>query len=128
MEKYMEKHAFSDFIGIELLEVTPEKATGKLVNRKELTDHLGHMTGGAYNALADAVGGAAARATGDLYVTQGCSLQYYVSTELGVDDVLYAKAVIRHRGSRSCIAAVELIHEDGTVACDGQFTYAKVVL
>lgn len=123
----MEKHAFSDYIGIELLEVTPERATGRLVNRRELTDHLGHMTGGAYNALADAVGGAAARATGCLYVTQGCSLQYYVSTELGVDDVLYAVATIRHRGSRSCIAAVELTHEDGTVVCDGQFTYAKVV-
>jgi len=92
---------------------------------KQLLDQLGHTTGGAYNSLGDAVAGAAARATGAMYVTQGCSLQYYVSTELK-ELYLYAKATVRHRGSRSCIIAVELFHEDGTLVCDGQFTYCKI--
>ena len=86
---------------------------------------LGHVTGGAYASLADAVGGAAARATGDMYVTQNCSLQFYQSTEVS-DTELIAEAKIRHRGSRTCIAAVELRHTDGTVVCDGQFSYSKI--
>lgn len=86
---------------------------------------LTHVTGGAYASLADAVGGAAARATGDMYVTQNCSLQFYESTEVS-DKVLIGVAEIRHRGSRTCIAAVELMHEDGTIVCDGQFSYSKI--
>ena len=121
----MERQEFSDYLGIELLRVTEDKAEGRLVWRKELTDLLGHMTGGAYNALGDAVAGACARANGAMYVTQGCSLQYYVSTE-EEDRVLIARARVRHRGSRTCIIAVEMVHEDGVVACDGQFSYSKI--
>ena len=121
----MEHHPFPDFMNIVVTAADPHEAEGYLAFCPELTDHLGHMTGGAYNALADAVGGACARATGALYVTQGCSLQYYVSTE-ECDRVLYARAKVRHRGSRSCIVAVELYHDDGVIACDGQFTYAKI--
>lgn len=121
----MENHPYSEFLNIVVTSADPEKAEGYLKFTKELTDHLGHMTGGAYNSLGDAVAGACARATGALYVTQGCSLQYYVSTE-EEDGILLAKASVRHRGSRSCIIAVELVHEDGVVAADGQFTYAKI--
>ena len=39
---------------------------------------------------------------------------------------LIAEAKIRHRGSRTCIAAVELRHTDGIVVCDGQFSYSKI--
>jgi len=121
----MEKQPYSDYLGIEITDVSDTEATARLEWRPELTDMLGHMTGGAYNALGDAAGGACARATGDMYVTQGCSLQYYVSTE-EADSVLIAHASVRHRGSRTCIVAVEMTHEDGTVACDGQFSYAKI--
>ena len=46
--------------------------------------------------------------------------------ELPFDTELIAEAKIRHRGSRTCIAAVELRHTDGTVVCDGQFSYSKI--
>ncbi len=121
----MEKQSFSDFLGIELLQVSETEAMGRLAYRKELSDMLGHMTGGAYNALADAVAGACARAGGAMYVTQNCSLQYYVSTE-EADGELLARARVRHRGSRTCIVAVELCHRDGSVVSDGQFSYSKI--
>lgn len=120
-----EKHPYSDFLGIEILQADAESAKGRLKAAGELTDALTHVTGGAYSSLADAVGGAAARATGDMYVTQGCSLQFYVSTEV-TDEYLYAEAAVRHRGSRTCIVAVELKHADGEVVCDGQFSYSKI--
>ena len=116
---------FNAYMGIEILEVNENAAFGKMMFRKELSDFLGHMTGSAYSALADAVGGACARATGAVYVTQGCSLQFYVSTEAS-DVCLFASAKVRHRGSRTCIVAVELTHADGTVVCDGQYSYAKI--
>ena len=121
----MEHQPYSDFLDIVVTEADPDSAEGFLAWRPELTDMLGHMTGGAYNALGDAVAGACARATGDMYVTQNCSLQYYVSTE-EQDGVLNCRASVRHRGSRTCIIAVELFHEDGTVAADGQFSYSKI--
>ena len=120
-----ENHPFSDYLNIEITSADPESAEGRMKLTAELTDALTHVTGGAYTSLADAVGGAAARATGDMYVTQNCSLQFYVSTEV-TDVWLLAEAKIRHRGTRSCIAAVELKHEDGTIVCDGQLTYAKI--
>ncbi len=121
----MENIPYSAFLDIVVTKAGPKQAEGYLRFRPELTDMLGHMTGGAYNSLGDAVAGACARATGDMYVTQNCSLQYYVSTEKE-DGVLLCRAKVRHRGSRTCIIAVELLHEDGTVAADGQFSYSKI--
>ena len=121
----IEKNPYSDFLGIQLTEINEKTAEGRVKVLPEYTDMLTHMTGGAYNSLADAVGGAAARATGDMYVTQNCSMQYYQSTEVS-DEWLIAKAEVRHRGSRTCIVAVALQHEDGTVVCDGQFSYSKI--
>lgn len=120
-----ETYPYSEFFGVEILEANENTAEGRFRAREEFTDMLGHMTGAAYASLADAIGGAAARATGDMYVTQNCSLQFYQSTE-PCDEVLIAKATVRHRGSRTCIVAVELQHQDGTVVCDGQFSYSKI--
>ena len=120
-----EKYPYSDYLGIEILTSDEYGATGRLRAVNEFTDMLGHVAGGAYASLADAVGGAAARATGDMYVTQNCSLQFYQSTET-FDIELTAEARIRHRGSRTCIAAVELRHADGSIVCDGQFSYSKI--
>ena len=120
-----EKYPYSEFLGVEIIRADENGATGKFKAVSEFTDMLGHVTGGAYASLADAVGGAAARATGDMYVTQNCSLQFYQSTEVS-DTELIAEAKIRHRGSRTCIAAVELRHTDGTVVCDGQFSYSRI--
>ncbi len=121
----MENIPYSSFLEIVVTKAGPKTAEGYLKYRPELTDMLGHMTGGAYNSLGDAVAGACARATGAMYVTQNCSLQYYVSTE-EPDGSLYCRAKVRHRGSRTCIIAVELYHKDGTVAADGQFSYSKI--
>lgn len=116
---------YESSLGIEILRADTESAEARIKVRKELTDGIGHMPGGIYTCLADACGTAAANAGKAFYVTQNCSLQFYASTELS-EDCLFAKATIRHRGSRTCIAAVELYHEDGTVAADGQFSYSKV--
>ena len=120
-----EKYPYADYFGIEIIEADKTKALGRFRTKKDFTDMLGHVTGGAYASLADAIGGVAARATGDMYVTQNCSLQFYQSTELS-DEVLIAKAAVRHRGSRTCIVAVEPLHADGDVVCDGQFSYSKI--
>ena len=120
-----EQQPFSALLDIQVLSADENSAFGQLAYRKELTDLLGHMTGGAYNALSDAVAGACARANGCTYVTQNCSMQYYVSTE-EPDGMLYARATLRHRGSRTCIVDVELTHADGTVVSDGQFSYSKI--
>ncbi len=69
-----EQQPFSALLGIQVLSADENSAFGQLAYRKELTDLLGHMTGGAYNALSDAVAGACARANGCTYVTQNCSM------------------------------------------------------
>ncbi|MDD4200714.1 MAG: PaaI family thioesterase [Eubacteriales bacterium] len=119
------ENKFSEYMRIEITESNPDRAEGYMILGEKLTDEMGHVAGGAYNALADAIGGAAARATGEVYVTQGCSQQFYSSTESG-EGKLFAKGEVRHRGSRTCIVAVQLLHGDGEVVCDGQFTYSKI--
>ena len=120
----MERQPYSEFLGVELLTVDENQATGRIAFREELTDVFGHLSGGAYHGLADAVGGACARATGANYTMQCCDVQYYASTT-EEDKYLYAKATLRHRGSRTCIIAVELYHEDGVIAGDAQCSYSK---
>lgn len=120
-----EDYPFLNKLNIEIINRDAYSATGRIKVTEDMTDYLGHVTGGIYNSLADAIGGAAARAAGDIYVTQNCSMQFYKSTELS-DEYLYAEAVIRHRGSRTCIAAVTLRHEDGIIVSDGQFSYSKI--
>ena len=51
---------FSDFIGMTVTVVSPEKVTATLVVREELTNRNGVMHGGAVMALADNMGGTAA--------------------------------------------------------------------
>lgn len=72
-------------------------ATGKFKAVSEFTDMLGHVTGGAYASIADAVGGAAARATGDMYVTQNCSCSFIRALKCLIPELI-AEAKIRHRG------------------------------
>ncbi|MCQ2551022.1 MAG: PaaI family thioesterase [Clostridia bacterium] len=120
-----EQYPYMDLLKITIEEVDKEGARGYIPALTQFTDMTDDLTAGAYTSLADAIGGIAARATGDMYVTQGCSLQFYESTRVE-HQKLYAKAKIRHRGSRTCIAAVELSHEDGTIVCDGQFSYSKI--
>lgn len=122
---FREDYPYKELFKIEITEVDEMGAKGYMPALEEYTDMTSDLTAGAYTSLADAIGGIAARANGDMYVTQNCSLQFYESTRVE-QEKLYAKAEIRHRGSRTCIAAVQLYHEDGKVVCDGQFSYSKV--
>lgn len=114
-------------MGFKLIRADINGATAEVKAVREFTDELHHVTGGLYTSLADFAGSAAANAGDDFYVTQNCSMQFYSSTEVS-DGCLIAEAHVRHRGSRTCIVAVELKHENGEVVSDGQFSYSKVTL
>jgi uncharacterized protein (TIGR00369 family) len=57
--KKMIEPAFPGYLGIELLEVTPERVVGALLARPELSNGDGILHGGALMALADTLGACA---------------------------------------------------------------------
>ena len=62
MMKPDEQPPFANFMGMKILEVTPEKVTAELLVTTNLTNRNGVMHGGAVMAFADNLGGTAATA------------------------------------------------------------------
>lgn len=120
---FNEHNAFTHEIGIEMTDIKEDFATAKIPFAEHITNRSEHVHGGIYVSLADTVAAAAVHSKGGLYVTQSCSFQFYKATK---GETIYGTATIRHRGKKTCIAATELTHADGTIVGDGLFSFFKI--
>ena len=120
---FNEHNLFTNAIGIELTEIKEDFAAGKIPYSELITNRSKHVHGGVYVAFADTVAAAAVHSNGGMYVTQSCSFQFYKATQ---GESIYGSATIRHRGKKTCIAAAELKHADGTIVADGLFSFFKI--
>ena len=108
---------FSDFIGMTVTVVSPEKVTATLVVREELTNRNGVMHGGAVMALADNMGGTAAVANlpeGFITSTIESKTNFFAGIALG--DTAHAECTPLHRGRTTSVWQTKITRGDGKLA------------
>lgn len=120
LERRMEKNYFAVYNHLELECVEPDRAVVRMEIRQESKNPHGIVHGGALYTMADNASGTAAHTDGRTYVTQHGSLNFLTNRREGV---LRAEARIRRRGQKTCLAAVDITDEAGTLLATGEFSF-----
>lgn len=122
-ENYMNyvnhKNHFMIHNHMKVIEIEPDRAIAELTVCKDNLNPLNVIHGGAYFTLADVAASAAARSNGTQYVTLNSSFEFIRSAQAGT---ILATATVHHRGRTTCLMAVEVTDEKGTLLAEGKFT------
>jgi 1,4-dihydroxy-2-naphthoyl-CoA hydrolase len=108
---------FSDHLGVELVEVTPERVVARLKVRPELCTRPAVLHGGAVMALADTLGGVATVANlgqGQWTTTIESKTNFLAAIPEG--EVATAECMALHRGKTTMVWQTKITREDGRVA------------
>ena len=108
---------FSEFLGVELVEVTPERVVARLLVRPELCTRPAVLHGGALMALADTLGGVATV----LNLAEEASTTTLESktnflTAIPEGDTATAECTALHRGRTTMVWQTRVTRGDGRVA------------
>lgn len=109
----MEQDAFSQWLGIEFLEIAPAKAVIRMTVRPEMCNGFGVCHGGVTFAFADSAFAFACNTQGNLAVSIENSITYPAAIRPG--DVLTATAVEATKSNRILYYHVDVTKQDGSV-------------
>ena len=109
---------------IQVKDIKEDWALAELHVHSDSLNPLGLVHGGNLFALADTVGGAAARSDGRNYVTQSSSFTFLHSGLLG--DMIRGEAKVRRRGQVTCYVDVDVTNQKGDLLASGSFTFFHV--
>jgi uncharacterized protein (TIGR00369 family) len=106
--------AFSDFLGIKLTHVSPERVEAEIVARPEFDNSVGLLHGGVIMSLADNLGGAATMANlpeGAQTTTIESKTNFFAGIPLG--DTAHAECTALHRGRTTMVWQTRITRSDG---------------
>ena len=115
---------FTEYSGIELLEVTEGYAYGCVQIQEHHKNPSGAIHGGLIFCLGDVIGGTACRSIGALPVTVSSSISY-MRPILG-DQVIYARANIVKQGKTTIFVEIRILNEQKEEAAMLQATYYNI--
>ena len=104
---------FSRWLGVELLDVNPERVTIRMVVRQDMTNGFGVCHGGVTFAFADSAFAFASNTGGQVSVSIENSMTYPAAVHVG--DVLFAEAEKEAGSRRLGYYRVRVTRNDGTV-------------
>lgn len=105
---------FAKYIGIKIIEITPDRVLAELVVREDLNNRFGIMHGGAIMALADNCGGTAASANlkeGQTTTTIESKTNFFAAVPIG--DVAKAECTPLHKGKTTMVWQTRITRNDG---------------
>jgi uncharacterized protein (TIGR00369 family) len=105
---------FAKFLGIKIIEITPDHVLAELVVREDLNNRFGIMHGGAIMALADNCGGTAASANlkdGQTTTTIESKTNFFAAVPIG--DVAKAECIALHKGRTTMVWQTRITRNDG---------------
>ena len=102
--------------GIDLVEVSPGRATAAMTVRPDMVNGHDIAHGGYVFMLADTAFAVACNSYGHSTVAAGCDIAFLAPVHAG--DRLTAEAAERHRAGRSGIYDVTVRRDDGTVVAE----------
>ena len=108
---------FTRFLGLKLLQHTPERTEAELFVREELLNRRGVIHGGAVMALGDTMGGMTASISlpeGGRTATIESKTNFFAAVQKG--DTLRAVCVPLHRGRTTIVLETRITRSDGKLA------------
>jgi len=108
---------FASLAGIVITHVSPERVTGELPVREELTNGHGILHGGAIMTLADNLGGTATMANlaaGFITTTIESKTNFFAAIPTG--DTAHAECTALHRGRTTMVWQTRITRNDGRLA------------
>ena len=105
---------FAKFIGMKIIEITPDRVIAELPVREDLHNRFGIMHGGAIMALADNCGGTAASANlkdGQTTTTVESKTNFFSAVPIG--DVARAECTALHKGRTTMVWQTRITRNDG---------------
>jgi 1,4-dihydroxy-2-naphthoyl-CoA hydrolase len=114
-------------IGIEIIELTPERVVGTMPVDERTRQPFGLLHGGASLALAETVASLGAAANVDLerFVAVGQEINGN-HLRAKTDGVVRATALPIHRGRTSQVWSIDIVDEQGRLVCVSRCTMAIV--
>jgi 1,4-dihydroxy-2-naphthoyl-CoA hydrolase len=106
--------AFAKFLGIKIVEITPDRVLAELPVRDDLKNRFGIMHGGAILALADNCGGTAASANlkeGQTTTTLESKTNFFAA--IPMDDIAKAECTALHKGRTTMVWQTRITRNDG---------------
>jgi uncharacterized protein (TIGR00369 family) len=118
MMKPEEQPPFADFMGMKIIEFSPERVIAELPVTEQLTNRNGVLHGGALMAFADNLGGTAATAnlpaSGGSTATIESKTNFFASIPQG--DIARAECTPLHRGRTTTVWQTRITRGDGKLA------------
>ena len=117
IETAIAQPTFSKFLGIELIEITPERVKAELAVREDFKNRGGVMHGGALMAFADSLGGTTANANlreGQRTTTIESKTNFFAGIPIG--DIAHAECVPLHVGRSTIVLQTRITRNDGKLA------------
>jgi acyl-CoA thioesterase len=111
--RMMAKDAFSQWLGVEVVEVAAQRAVIRMTVRPEMTNGFGFAHGGIVYAFADSAHAFATNSSGEVSVAVDCSVSYPAAVRVG--DVLTATAVEETATNRLAFCAVTVRNQADAV-------------
>lgn len=105
---------FAKYLGMKIVEITPDRVVAELVVREDLNNRFGIMHGGAIMALADNCGGTAASANlkdGQTTTTIESKTNFFAAVPIG--DVARAECTALHKGRTTMVWQTRVTRNDG---------------
>ena len=116
MDVHDDQH-FAKHIGVEIIEITPDKVRAKLAARAGLSNRRGILHGGAIMSLADTLGGIGTTANlpkGASTTTIESKTNFFLPVPLG--DSAHAECTPLHRGRTTMVWQTRITRGDGKLA------------
>lgn len=113
VQRMLDHDGFSRWMGVELVDVGPARATVRMTVRDDMTNGFGVCHGGVTFALADSALAFASNTSGKVTVSVENSMTYPAAVRVG--DVLTAAAEEEANSQRLAYYRVGVTREDGTV-------------
>jgi uncharacterized protein (TIGR00369 family) len=116
---------FDGLYGLELMEITPELARGRVRVRDELKQPFGLVHGGVYAAIAESLAsiGTAVAVSQDGKTAMGLSNQTSFLRPV-TEGTIHAVAVPKHRGRTTWVWEVEMCDDSGRLCVLTRMTIA----
>ena len=114
IETATDQPIFSKFLGIRILEISPDSVKAELPIREDFKNRGGVMHGGAVMAFADSLGGTTANANlreGQRTTTIESKTNFFAAVPIG--DVAKAECTPLHRGRTTMVWQTRITRGDG---------------
>lgn len=111
--RMLSRDAFSQWLGIELVEVAAQRAVARMRVRPEMVNGFGYAHGGIVFAFADSAHAFCSNSSGEISVATDCHVSYPAPIRVG--DLLTAVAEERTHTNRLAFSEITVRNQDDVI-------------